>query len=96
VAGGFRELYKDGPEEHYKRAGDVYRNPHERAVRRAVAAGLAQWRLVTGLQPAGARRPGPPSLRSPAREGEGARVREEAGGGGGEGGAGAGAGDADG
>ena len=42
MAGGFRELYKDGPEEHYKRAGDVYRNPHERAVRRAVQGAVPQ------------------------------------------------------
>ena len=46
VAGGFRELYKDGAETHYKAAGADYRNPHEAAVVKALGEGLATWGLV--------------------------------------------------
>ena len=44
--GGFRELYKDGPEAHYKAAGNVYRNPHEAAIIKALNEALVTYGLV--------------------------------------------------
>lgn len=44
--GGFRELYKDGPDTHYKAAGGAYRNPHESSVIKALHEALATFRLV--------------------------------------------------
>jgi hypothetical protein len=49
VSGGFRELYKDGAETHYKAAGDEYRNPHEAAVVKALVTGLKSFGLVQSL-----------------------------------------------